>query len=227
MRKEPRNPTEIFPPKKGTLPKILKLFFFQPLPLLASARPRVQRCRCWTERTQLPDWRSWEVMVYFQGCRSWGSVVPSNRQEAEGSLRASGGVTRHSNKCGRLLTALQALWEDPTYHGHYYWSLCGPSLSQLLAHASLQLQVRNVENSFPNCGSGNIHLAQARRAPLSALTDRQGAWMETPRGGKWSGWLYPCCCLSGTPRRKVDHVSENRWIFWHRQYWFDFWFDFT
>ena len=45
--------------KKGTLPKIFKLFFFQPLLLLPSARPRVQRCHCWTERTQFPEWRSW------------------------------------------------------------------------------------------------------------------------------------------------------------------------
>ena len=45
--------------KKGILPKILKLFFFQPLLLLTSARPRVHRCHCWTEITQFPDWRSW------------------------------------------------------------------------------------------------------------------------------------------------------------------------
>lgn len=95
-----------------------------------------------------------------------------------------------------LLVALQAVWEDPSYHGDYHWSLCGPSLSQLFAHAPLQLQVRK-------CWVKSWAMVKASLCPNTEpfpLT----AWEGRLEGQSyWSGWAC----------KERQHLCLEYWVF--------------
>lgn len=73
----------------------------------------------------------------------------------------------------QLLVAFQAVWENPSYHGDYHWSLCGPSLSQLFTHASLQLQVRKQWVEVMSYGEG-VSYAQIQSLFHYLLTAWEG-----------------------------------------------------
>lgn len=128
---------------------------------LGSPEPDSRTPNCW-------------CMLGVAGLNCKGALVPltDTRVFCEGTMYWD--ESREKKPITPLLVALQAVWEDPSYHGDYHWSLCGPSLSQLFTHASLQLQVTKHWAEVMGHGEG-ISYAQIQSLFHCLLT----AWKGT------------------------------------------------